>query len=107
MIQTVFFLSIGEDQKVTPSDVAFYGLHVIIPLMSPEVLKVSSSAFAISHLFSARVSCELFTQLRQWVLKLANSLMGPRSNAEASTESCQRFLCVLASLLRRLYEAGV
>lgn len=29
----------GEDQKVTPSDVAFYGLHIIIPLMSPEVLK--------------------------------------------------------------------
>ena len=44
----LYVSSTGEDQKVSPPDVAFYGLHVIIPLMSPEVLKVSSCTSRIS-----------------------------------------------------------
>ena len=38
------FCSIVEDKKVSAPDVALYGLHVIIPLMSSEVLKVSPPA---------------------------------------------------------------
>ena len=41
-------LSFVEDQKVAAPDVALYGLHVIIPLMSSEVLKVSPSAPQVS-----------------------------------------------------------
>lgn len=39
-----FFLAFVEDKKVAAPDVALYGLHVIIPLMSSEVLKVSPPA---------------------------------------------------------------
>lgn len=45
-------LFVGEDQKVSAADVALYGLHVIIPLMSSEVLKVTEPVFSsVSALF--------------------------------------------------------
>ena len=44
ILTRIFVLSFVEDQKVSAPDVALYGLHVIIPLMSSEVLKVSPPA---------------------------------------------------------------
>ena len=44
MLTLIFVLSFVEDQKVSAPDVALYGLNVIIPLMSSEVLKVSPRA---------------------------------------------------------------
>lgn len=49
-------LSFIEDQKVSAPDVALYGLHVIIPLMSSEVLKVSPLAPQFSFPCSLFVS---------------------------------------------------
>ena len=51
MLTQIFFLAFVEDKKVAAPDVALYGLHVIIPLMSSEVLKVSPLArqFSFRH----------------------------------------------------------
>ena len=53
-----FCLSFVEDQKVAAPDVALYGLHVIIPLMSPEVLKVSPPAPQFSFRHLQFIACE-------------------------------------------------